>query len=86
MTNTALVLERAEHRLAELVELSAPRSYGYVSRAVGLSVTVSGITGRIGDLLAIGDGPEPVLAEVVAVDDQDCTCLPLGPDGRDRQR
>jgi flagellum-specific ATP synthase len=78
MTNTALVAERAEHRLAQLIELSAPRSYGYVSRAVGLSVTVSGITGRIGDLLAIGDGQAPVLAEVVAVDDHNCTCLPLG--------
>ncbi|HJQ03160.1 MAG TPA: FliI/YscN family ATPase [Jatrophihabitans sp.] len=74
-----LVEERARHRLDEMLELSRPRSYGYVSRAVGLSVTVSGITGRIGDLLSIGDGPEPVLAEVVAVEDHNCTCLPLGP-------
>ncbi|HEX4727860.1 MAG TPA: FliI/YscN family ATPase [Jatrophihabitans sp.] len=77
--SVALVEERARHRLDELVELSRPRSYGYVSRAVGLSVTVSGITGRIGDLLSIGDGPQPVLAEVVAVEDHTCTCLPLGP-------
>jgi flagellum-specific ATP synthase len=75
----ALVEERARHRLDQLAELSRPRSYGYVSRAVGLSVTVSGVTGRIGDLLSIGDGPEPVLAEVVAVEDHTCTCLPLGP-------
>jgi flagellum-specific ATP synthase len=74
-----LVEERARHRLDEMLELSRPRSYGYVSRAVGLSVTVSGVTGRIGDLLSIGDGPEPVLAEVVAVEDHNCTCLPLGP-------
>ncbi|MGI8666936.1 MAG: FliI/YscN family ATPase [Jatrophihabitans sp.] len=80
VTDTAtLVADRARHRLRELVELSRPRSYGYVCRVVGLSVTVSGITGRIGDLLCIGSGPEPVLAEVVAVEDQNCTCLPLGP-------
>ena len=69
---------RGQHRLAELTELAAPRIYGYVSRVVGLSITVSGLTGRIGDLLTIGTGPQPVLAEVVAVDQQNCTCLPLG--------
>ena len=47
-----LVAERAGHRLAALVDLAAPRVYGYVSKVVGLSVTVSGLTGRIGDLLA----------------------------------
>ncbi|HEX2903040.1 MAG TPA: FliI/YscN family ATPase [Jatrophihabitans sp.] len=73
-----LVMERAEHRLAALKQLAAPRVYGYVSKVVGLSVTVSGLTGRIGDLLAIGDGANQVLAEVVAVDEHDCTCLPLG--------
>lgn len=73
-----LVVERAEHRLAAMVELAKPRVYGYVSKVVGLSVTVSGLTGRIGDLLAIGEGSKQVLAEVVAVDDHDCTCLPLG--------
>jgi len=73
-----LVLERAEHRLATLRELARPRVYGYVSKVVGLSVTVSGLTGRIGDLLAIGEGTQQVLAEVVAVDEHDCTCLPLG--------
>src|SRR5690348_12864538 len=71
-TNT-LVAERARHRLAELTELAGPRTYGYVSRVVGLSITVSGLTGRIGDLLTIGDGPAAVLAEVVAVDQQHCT-------------
>ena len=73
-----LVSERAEHRLAAMVDLASPRVYGYVSKVVGLSVTVSGLTGRIGDLLAIGDGAKRVLAEVVAVDEDDCTCLPLG--------
>ncbi|MFL6160956.1 MAG: FliI/YscN family ATPase [Jatrophihabitantaceae bacterium] len=77
---TELVAVRAEHRLASLLELARPRSYGYVNRVVGLSVTVSGLTGRIGDLLTIGDGGggAPMLAEVVAVDGHECTCLPLG--------
>jgi flagellum-specific ATP synthase len=79
MTSTVLASHRGQHRLSELTELAAPRIYGYVSRVVGLSITVSGLTGRIGDLLSIGDGPQAVLAEVVAVDDQNCTCLPLGP-------
>src|SRR5206468_9068843 len=70
---------RAEHRLASLRELARSGSYGYVSRVVGLSVTVAGLTGRIGDLLAIGDRADgPLLAEVVAVDGHECTCLPLG--------
>jgi flagellum-specific ATP synthase len=77
---TELVTLRAEHRLASLRELARPRSFGYVNRVVGLSVTVAGMTGRIGDLLAIGDTRTglPVLAEVVAVDEHECTCLPLG--------
>lgn len=78
MMRTVLGSSRGQHRLAELTELAAPRIYGYVSRVVGLSITVSGLTGRIGDLLSIGEGPQAVLAEVVAVDDQNCTCLPLG--------
>jgi flagellum-specific ATP synthase len=70
---------RAQHRIADLRGLATARVYGYVSRVVGLSVTVAGLTGRIGDLLAIGDGSDTVLAEVVAVDGENCTCLPLGP-------
>jgi flagellum-specific ATP synthase len=77
--STSLSSVRSRHRLAEMVELAAPRTYGYVSRVVGLSITVSGLTGRIGDLLSIGTGAQAVLAEVVAVEDQNCTCLPLGP-------
>jgi len=79
MTTSTLSSVRGRSRLAELTELAAPRTYGYVCRVVGLSITVAGLTGRIGDLLSIGTGPQAVLAEVVAVDDQNCTCLPLGP-------
>lgn len=75
---STMVTERAEHRLAAMTGLASPRVYGQVSKVVGLSVTVSGLTGRIGDLLSIGQGRNQVLAEVVAVDEQNCTCLPLG--------
>ena len=47
---------RAEHRLGSLRELARPRIYGEVTRVVGLSVSVSGLTGRIGVVLMIGDG------------------------------
>lgn len=76
---TSTLSERAKHGVDALVGLAGARSYGYVSRVVGLSVTVAGIAGRIGDLLAIGEGPATVLAEVVAVNGDECTCLPLGP-------
>jgi flagellum-specific ATP synthase len=74
-----LLSDRARGGLADLVGLAGARSYGYVSRVVGLSVTVAGLRGRIGDLLAIGEGATTVLAEVVAVSGEECTCLPLGP-------
>lgn len=57
---------------------AAPRVIGRVAAVVGLSVTVTGVSGRVGDLVEI-DGPEPLLAEVVAVDDDRLRCLPLGP-------
>ena len=68
----------ARHRIDDLIALATPRVYGYVSKVLGLSVTVVGIKSRIGDLLLIGDEQRGVLAEVVAVDGSNCTCLPLG--------
>jgi flagellum-specific ATP synthase len=65
-------------RIAELTALAAPRQYGQVCRVVGLSVTVSGVVARIGDLLQLGDDSSSLMAEVVAVDGSVCTCLPLG--------
>jgi flagellum-specific ATP synthase len=64
-------------RVAELTELARPRRLGEVSKVVGLSVTVTGVTSRIGDLIALGTD-NPTLAEVVAVDGSSCVCLPLG--------
>jgi flagellum-specific ATP synthase len=65
-------------RVSMLRTLAAPQQYGQVSRVVGLSVTVAGLSARIGDLLALGNHGEPTMAEVVAVDGSVCTCLPLG--------
>ncbi|MDQ1732940.1 MAG: flagellum-specific synthase [Pseudonocardiales bacterium] len=71
---TATLLKRA----AELAELATPLRYGRVSQVVGLSLTVSGLDARIGDLVQLGDGGHADLAEVVAVGQDECTCLPLG--------
>jgi flagellum-specific ATP synthase len=65
-------------RLAELCGAAAPRQAGKVTRVLGLSITVTGLDVRIGDLVEIGNGPGCVQAEVVAVDGVHCTCLPLG--------
>lgn len=65
-------------RISQLKTLAAPRQFGHVSKVVGLSVTVAGVSARIGDLLALGDERTPTMAEVVAVDGSVCTCLPLG--------
>jgi flagellum-specific ATP synthase len=69
-------------RIAELAAIGQPRRYGQVSKVVGLSVTVSGLSCRIGELIELGgdastDGA-PTMAEVVAVDGPVATCLPLG--------
>ena len=66
-------------RLAALREATRPQIAGRVSAVVGLSVTVIGVPGRVGDLVRIGTGAEAVPAEVVAVDGERVSCLPLGP-------
>jgi flagellum-specific ATP synthase len=65
-------------QLNELCELAAPRQAGQVTRVLGLSITITGLDVRIGDLVEVGEAPSSVLAEVVAVDGFTCTCLPLG--------
>lgn len=72
---TSMLAERLVQRAGQLAPLAAPRRFGRVSRVVGLSITVSGLDARIGDLVRLGDTE---LAEVVAVGDDQCTCLPLG--------
>ncbi|UWZ40706.1 FliI/YscN family ATPase [Dactylosporangium roseum] len=68
-------------RFAAARQAARPRVTGRVSSIVGLSVTVTGIEGRVGDLVEIGD-PErmpPVPAEVVSIEGDRLACLPLGP-------
>jgi flagellum-specific ATP synthase len=66
-------------RLAQAATAAQPRVAGQVSRVLGLSVAVRGVPGRVGDLLSIGTDAGPVHAEVVALDGEVLTCLPLGP-------
>jgi flagellum-specific ATP synthase len=66
-------------RVASAANAAAPLVVGRVSGVVGLSVQVRGIPGRVGELLAIGGRAQPVYAEVVSLDADRLTCLPLGP-------
>ncbi|MDP9798046.1 flagellum-specific ATP synthase [Catenuloplanes nepalensis] len=67
------------NRLSSAVRAAKPMAVGEVTGAVGLRVTVSGIGARVGDLLQIGGDDEPILAEVVALEGERLSCLPLGP-------
>jgi flagellum-specific ATP synthase len=55
---------------------AAPQVFGRVTSVVGLSIAVAGIRAAVGDLVTIADR---VPAEVVSIDGQRLTCLPLGP-------
>jgi len=65
--------------LDTLIAAARPQVRGKVTAVVGLSVTVAGVPGRVGDLLLIGAGTDAVPAEVVAVNGDRLNCLPLGP-------
>jgi flagellum-specific ATP synthase len=66
-------------RLADLRRAARPLVAGRVTGAVGLRVTVAGVDARVGDLLRIGgSGDTAVLAEVIALDGDRLSCLPLG--------
>ncbi len=66
-------------RMRAALVAAKPLARGKVIGAVGLRVTVSGLSARVGDLLRMGDGPDTVLAEVAALDNDRLSCLPLGP-------
>jgi flagellum-specific ATP synthase len=78
-------------RLADIKQAARPLVAGRVTGVVGLRVTVEGVDARVGDLVSIGSharagGPlgggtvsAPVFAEVVALDGERLSCLPLGP-------
>src|SRR5437764_3192231 len=65
-------------RFDALRAAARPQVVGRVKAVVGLSVTVTGVPGRVGDLVRIGIGPDAVPAEVVAVSGELVNCLPLG--------
>ena len=74
-------LSSLQQRMAAAGRAARPRVTGRVSSIVGLSITVSGVAGRVGDLVEIDD-PERagvVPAEVVSIDGDRLVCLPLGP-------
>jgi flagellum-specific ATP synthase len=66
------------HRTGGIAAAARPRTVGRVSSVLGLSVAVRGVPGRLGDLVSIGTDAGPVPAEVVALDGDALTCLPLG--------
>jgi flagellum-specific ATP synthase len=66
------------HRLDGITTAARPLVAGRVSSVLGLSVAVQGLPGRVGDLLCIGTDAGDVSAEVIALDGDHLTCLPLG--------
>ncbi|MEV0569174.1 FliI/YscN family ATPase [Dactylosporangium sp. NPDC050588] len=70
-----------QQRIAAARQAANPRVSGRVTSIVGLSVTVAGVGGRVGDLVEIGDPGglgSTVPAEVVSIDGDRLACLPLG--------
>jgi flagellum-specific ATP synthase len=73
------VLDRIGLTVGAAVEAARPRVAGHVAAVRGLSVVVRGVTARVGDLVLIGaDDARATPAEVVAVQGEQATCLPLG--------
>jgi flagellum-specific ATP synthase len=73
---TALSLRE---RVAQAARVAAPSVIGRVGSIVGLSITVAGVRGAVGDLVHIGEGDKRIPAEVVSIDGDRLACLPLGP-------
>ena len=71
MTPGLELLDRARQAARPLVT-------GVVSGAMGLTLTVEGITAAVGDLVEVATGSRPLLAEVVALGRDRLTCMPLG--------
>jgi flagellum-specific ATP synthase len=55
-----------------------PQLTGSVTGAMGLTLTAEGVSAAVGDLVEVSTGPRPLLAEVVAVQKERLTCMPLG--------
>jgi flagellum-specific ATP synthase len=72
------VTSSLQQRLAAARQAAGPRVTGRVSAIIGLSITVAGVDGRVGDLVEIGAPGSAVPAEVVSIDGDRLACLPLG--------
>jgi flagellum-specific ATP synthase len=71
MTFPPTVLSRAR-------AAARPQVTGSVTGAMGLTLTVDGISAAVGDLVEVNPRDRPLLAEVVAVGRERLTCMPLG--------
>jgi flagellum-specific ATP synthase len=68
----SVLLERAR-------QAARPQVTGSVTGAMGLTLTVDGVVGGVGDLVEVNPGTaRPLMAEVVAVARDRLTCMPLG--------
>jgi flagellum-specific ATP synthase len=64
--------------LDQVLEAARPRVQGRVARVVGLNLEVDGLQLPIGDAVRVETELGPVVAEVVAVQDDRLVCMPLG--------
>ncbi|WP_211258946.1 FliI/YscN family ATPase [Spirillospora albida] len=76
---TSALTTRIDARIDAAGLAARPRVTGRVDGIVGLSVTTRGVPGTVGDLVLLGEGPATVPAEIVAIDADRLSCLPLGP-------
>jgi flagellum-specific ATP synthase len=60
-----------------LTHAASPTLSGRVVRAVGLSVDVAGLDLAVGEAVTLHGDQAPVLAEVVALNDNGATCMPI---------
>jgi flagellum-specific ATP synthase len=64
--------------LERVIEAAKPRAQGRVARVVGLNLEVDGLQLPIGASVRINGEAGPVIAEVVAVQNDGLVCMPLG--------
>jgi flagellum-specific ATP synthase len=60
-----------------MLRAAAPEVTGQVTRAVGLSIDVSGLDLAVGEAVRIAGDEGPILAEVVALREDVATCMPV---------
>ncbi|QGQ20304.1 FliI/YscN family ATPase [Cellulomonas sp. JZ18] len=81
MSTATLPDAPADARWDAALRAARPEAVGRVRAVVGLSVETVGTGSAVGDLVSIGDGPDPLVAEVVATAAGSARCMPLGSTG-----